>query len=430
MRWAVFGLCLLAAATILGGCLRESGQDGGRIVLRIADWGGASDDDEFNRVNREVYATFERMHPGVELKIEHIPGSQEYVFKLLAQHVAGTAPDVVFLDASSSAAFINNGVVTDLTPLIREDPEFDPSIFFPNVYDIARRGNKVYALPGNFTPMVVYYNKRVFRERGVPYPEEGWTWDDFLRTCQALSDPARDRYGFYFVNWMPGWITWIWQNGGDVLSPEGTRATGYLNGPRTVEAVQFFTDLVSKYRVAPTISESAATGTNLFQSGEAAMEISGHWAIVGYKAAESEKFRFADLGVVGLPRHRQRVTVMYESGPAITRQCRHPKMAWEFIKYFSGAEVQDKLCGSGLAIAAVRAVAEARRHTSPLEPVFLREIRYARAPWGAEVEGYAYVEDVGRDAIERILIGKVPVQKALDDAARKIDHKLFGLAGR
>lgn len=424
---------IAATALSLVGCQMSSARGSERkVVLRIADWGGASDDTEFSRTIREVYEKFEREHPHIKLKIEHIPGSQEYVFKLLTQFVAGTAPDIISLDASSAAVFINNNVLRDLSPYIAADLTFDENAFFPNVYSIATRDKKIYGLPGNFTPMMVYYNKHLFDEAGVAYPRDGWTWEEFLDACLRLTktrpgETSPYQYGFYFTNWMPGWIMWLWQNGADVLSPDGTRANGFLNSPEAVEAVQFFTDLVIKHKVAPTISETAATGSNLFQSGQAAMEISGHWSMVGYKASESKTFKFSDIGVIGLPQRKHRVTVMYHAGLSITVNSKHPKEAWEFIRYGTGAEVQAKMASSGLAVAGVRSVAEKRAAADKLEPVFVREIKYARAPWGARVEGYAYVEDVGKMAVDEVLLGGVPVKQALDRAARKIDEKLTSI---
>ena len=418
----VLALCLLS-----GGCIsREERAGRGTVVLHFADWGGASSDPNMARFERDVQAEWKRTHPNIEIEAEHTPGSDTYVSKMLTAFVAGTEPDVMFLDASSAAVFIDNDTLRDLTPYEQAD-RLDLSVYYPNVLDLARRGSRLYALPADFTPMMLYYNKRLFDQAGVPYPQDGWTWADFLQDCKRLTvwkqgDPHPTQYGFQAQNWMPGWIMWIWQNDGDVLSPDGRRATGYLDSAPTVAALQFFADLVGKEHVAPSLSQSQAEGADPFQSGLTAMQISGHWNLVGIQA--SETLKLADVGVVGLPRNKKRITVLYEAGYAITKGCRHPKEAWEYVKFMSGPFVQRKKAELGIGISANRTIAEARRQANPLEPVFLDNVRYGIAPWGARVENYAQVEDIGREMMDAILVGGVPVAKAAREAATRIDGEL------
>lgn len=409
----------------LTGCARPEAGASGTVTLHIADWGGASADPNMARFERDVSAEWRRIHPEIRIEQEHIPGSGEYVSKMLTEFVAGTEPEIMSLDASSAAAFIDNDTLLDLAPLAHADGT-DLSVYYPNVLQLAARGNHIYALPSDFTPMMVYYNRRLFDQAGVPYPRDGWTWEEFRETCRRLTvqpqgAPHPSRYGFMMENWMPGWIMWIWQSGGDVLSPDGRKATGFLDSPATEEAVGFFTGLV-KERLAPSFSESQAQGADPFASGLVAMQISGHWSLVGLKA--SETIRLEDVGVVGLPQHRKRVTVLYESGYAISRRCRHPKEAWEYVKFMSGPFVQRRKAELGIGISANRSIAESRRSSGPLEGVFLDNVKYGISPWGARVESYAQVEDIGKEMVDEILIGGSPVRTALHEAARRIDAEV------
>ena len=409
------------------GCKRDAGSTdtSGGITLHVADWGGASSDPAMSRFEQDVQAEWNRLHPDIHVASEHIPGSDEYVSKMLTAFVAGTEPDVMTLDASSAAAFIANNTLRDLSPFAHAD-HFDLGVYYPNVLDMARRDDQIYALPADFTPMMLYYNKRLFDKAGVPYPREGWTWSDFRSACQKLTllPPGSlhpTQYGFQVENWMPGWIPWIWQNGGDVLTPNGRTAEGALDSPATQEALSFFAGLV-RDGLAPSLSQAQAQGANPFQSGLVAMQISGHWNLVGLKA--SETLKLADVGVVGLPQNRRRITVLYEAGYAMTRRCKHPKEAWEYIKFWSGPFVQRKKAELGIGISANRQIAESRRASSPLEPAFLDNVRYGVAPWGARVENYAQVEDIGKEMMEQILVGHVPVANASREAAQRIDAEL------
>jgi len=103
---------------------------------------------------------------------------------------------------------------------------------------------------------------------------------------------------------------------------------------------------------------------------------------------------------------------------------RHPREAWEYIKFRTGPFSQRKISEQGLAISANRHIADEFGDRSPLEPVFLENIQYARGPWGAQVEMYALVEDIGREAIDEVLLGRATPEEALTRAAHRIDIQL------
>jgi multiple sugar transport system substrate-binding protein len=353
-------------------------------------------------------------------------------------------PDVIHLDASSAAVFIDNGVLRDLSPSIARDPTFRIDDYFESVVAIARRslvppassrqahvpadqatpsGAALYAVPLDFTPMVIYYNKTLFDNAGVPYPADGWTWDDFLAAAKALTitPDGADRptqYGFNFINWMPAWLLWLWANDADVLDESGRRATGAFDAPRSIEAIQFIVNLMTKHHVAPTLTESSAAGVDLFRAGRAAMDLKGHWMMIDYRADG------IDFGVVSLPtRTGTPVTVVYAAGLGITQKAKHPELAWEYVKFMTSREVQIRRVAAGLAISANKQAA-AHFADNPIEAAFLRYVPHARPPWGARVERYPVVEDLGRETMEDILYGNVEVQEALKRTARLMDAAL------
>lgn len=419
MRWAPLSLVALALATLSCG---KPASD--HVVLRLANWGGAGSDGEYEKLLKKIYAEFEAQNPGVKVRVENNP--EGYAAKMALSFIAKAEPDVMMLDASSAALFINNGVLADLAPIMDADSEFKKSDFFPNVMDIARRGDAYYAVPQDFTPMVMYYNKRLFDAAKRPYPKPGWNFDDFLADAQALT--REDQYGFAFQNWMPGWIMWVWNNGGDVVAGDPPRATGAFDAPASVEAVRFLGDLVTKHKVAPSLSQVAAMGVDPFANGEAAMTISGHWALIGFANAPKDangkpKLTWDDLGIVELPHNTPKPqTVMYESGYAIGRNCRQKELAWKFVKFMTSYAVQSRYNSSGIAVCARRDVAQERAKL-PLEAQFLPIIPSARSPYGSRIEGWEFVEAAGRNAMDSILQRTATPSAALTKAARKIDRE-------
>ncbi len=412
---------VLACSLLCGGCSRG---DAGEVVLRVGNWGGASDNSAYEKQEQALYREFERENPGIKLRFENTPDN--YVAKMTLSTVAGVEPDIMMLDASSAATFIDNGMVIDLMPLVRSDPDFHLSDFFPNTIEVARRGERLYAIPQDFTPMVMYYNKRLFDQAGVPYPNPSWNYAEFLDTARKLT--GHGRYGYVFTNWMPGWVMWLWNNGGDVVPRDSHRAEGTFDSERNVRTVEFLRSLIDEYKVSPSLSQAAATGVDPFANGEAAMNVNGHWALIGYQNAPKDergkpKIDWRELGVVALPHDTPKSnTVMYEAGYAIGRHCRNVQAAWKFIRYMTGKKVQEVYNSSGIAVDARMDVAK-ERASSELEKSFLPIVSSARPPYGSRIEGWDYVETAGQAMMDSVLQNGADPAQALARAAQKIDRE-------
>ncbi len=379
-----------------------------------------ADDNAFSKTVNRLQRRFEEQNPGTKLRFENAPG--EYVPKMILNFVAGAGPDVMSVDASSAAVFINNGQLRDLRPFMAADPSFRPEDFWPNVMSVGAREKAIYTIPGDFTPMVLYYNKRLFDRARVPYPSGPMNFDQFLDLAKRLT--LRDakgnvtQYGFKFANWMPMWILFLWNNGGDVLSADGAHAGGALDSEENAQAIRYLVDLVRTHKVAPDLSQTAATGVDPFATGTAAMMISGHWELPGFET--NPKVKVSDLGVTSVPSNLpQPVTVYYAKSFGIPTQSRSPEAAWKYLRYVTSREFQTEYQSTGIAVCGRKDVAAALGQ-DPLNRAFQRLIPSARAPWGAKVVGYDFVEQEGVKMMQSALLG-APPREALQQMAERVD---------
>jgi len=404
-----------------------------KIVLRVSNWA----DEKEARLDQIVINEYMRLHPNVGVRFEPNPTST-YSEKILTAVAAGAPPDVFLLDAPMIPSFVNKGILLDLIPYTKQ-LNIDLNQFFPSVLDINMRhtpagDSQLYAFPKDFTPLVMYYNKRLFREEGIPYPRDGWTWDDFLRLAQRFTkdldgDGKPDQFGTAVLNHYYRWIVWIWLAGGDVVSPDGTRATGYFNSPETERALQFVADLRTKYKVVPlgeALREKSTTEEGLFYTGKIAMMPSGHWWLVKLRRYMDKGE--LDIGVAPFPRlpGGKKVTVMYESGWCVPAQTAHPKEAVELAAFLSGAYADSIRVGLGLAIAGVKSVAEwqVRADTFGVEQVFVDEVPYCRMPWGTKIERFSEVERLTEDAMGEVMYGGKEIHSVFTEYAERIDKQL------
>lgn len=407
---------------------------GARITIQVANWAGA----EELKLEQQIAREFMKRYPHIRVVIESIP--THYKEKIMTTMAAGTPPDVFLLDSVIMPTFVNRGLLVDLKPWA-ERYGVDLSMYFPEVLEIAEVDGALYALPNDFTPYVMYYNKTLFDRAGLPYPSQSWTWDDYLHLSRALTrdtdgDGKIDQFGTVFTNWLPGWVSWVWSNGGDVLSPDGNTALGYFNSTETKEALKFLIDLRTRHRVAPHGQELSATGgtSTLFFTNRIGMSPSGHWWLTTLK----KYIRSGELkiGVAPLPTPEggSHQTVMYESGWCVSKGSKHIPEAALVAAFFSG-EIAGRLrAQSGIAIPSIQSLAEeiARDDTLGLEAVFTREVHYARQPWGTRVEEFSRVEEIAQDAVDEVMIGGRDMDAVFTEAAMRMDktiHKYRETAG-
>lgn len=421
------GDVLLLAALSLAGCdgtdsatatKSHAGETPTTTVLRIANWSGPANDPRFLALERAHREQFEQAHPGVRVELEQIPGVGQFESKALLMIASGNAPDVVQLDCSSAAVFIDNGALLDLGPLMQRDPSFHETDYFESVAALTRRGPSQYAVPLDFTPMVLVYNRRLFREAGVPEPREGWKLREFRAAAEKLARVRADgtrQFGLNFVNWTPFWVMWLWNHGGGLVAVDGGDVI--VDHAESIAGLEFLAGL-ARDRLMPTPIEASAAGIDLFRGGRAAMHVTGHWELIEYRQDQ------LDIGVVGLPSDLpRRRTVVYASSMAVTAASRHASLAWEFVKFQTSAEVQRVRVATGVAISANKTAA-AHYANDPLEQAFLREAEFAAPPTGARVERYGVCEELAREMMEDILAGAATPAEAARRAARLMRAEL------
>ena len=401
-----------------------------RTALELANWAEYREAD----LETRVLAPFEDAHPGVVVQQQSAgTGQAEYRERILTSIVAGTPPDVFLLDNIDVPAFTSRGVTLDLSPYLRR-LGVDLTRYDSTVVGIFRRGDAVYALPKGYTPMVMVYNKDLFDRAGVPYPSDEWTWVDFLRVAKALTrdtdgDGQIDQWGTAFDRRVFLWLPWLWSGGADVLCPDGTRASGCLDAPASVDAIRWYTNWVTRDSIVPrafNLRRSVGDNLRLFQSGKVAMLTTGHfWIPMLRPAVEARHLR---IGFVEIP-HRAGAapqTVIYASGFAVPATAPHRKLSIQLAVFLADSAAQAVRVAGGLELPTLTAAANAvvAADTSGWEAVFLRANRHARVPWGARIERWREVEAALPDLMDRITLQGIDPRIAAREMAQRIDRLL------
>ncbi len=154
--------------------------------------------------------------------------------------------DVILTSQFGLDGLRRQGALVGLDPLIAGDKDLNQADFMPNALKMFVDGGKTWALPAGLDPQVLYYNKDLFDGRGVPYPANDWTRDDFQQKTLKLRDTSTGIYGYALTSDFLDPILFVYQHGGrlfdDLQAPSQTTFTD----PKTIEAVEWWAKLLQE----------------------------------------------------------------------------------------------------------------------------------------------------------------------------------------
>ena len=223
-----------------------------QVELTFSVWG----DPEELKVLQELADDFSKENPNIKITVT-VADWTTYWDKLQTQLAAGTPPDVFAMDAPLYPDYQSRGVIMNLQPYIDQD-KFDLTDYYPSALQCYKTPDGYYGLPRDVQPSVMYYNKDMFDAAGVTYPDDTWTWNTVIEQGQKLT--KENQYAIWTDLWDMElyWASAIWQNGGQVLSPDYSKTL--IAEPAAMGAWQYFHDMIFKYKIMPTPASAQQFG--------------------------------------------------------------------------------------------------------------------------------------------------------------------------
>ncbi|MCD6220169.1 sugar ABC transporter substrate-binding protein [Candidatus Calescamantes bacterium] len=342
IKWSIFIIILLL---LLSGCTKATRKGENRITIQFSYEAAGS----WMQMIEDTVRAFEKQYPNIEVKTDVVNHSILYRTKLLTRIASGAAPDVVYIDTNNFAAFYGKGVLLDLTPFIMKDDSFSLEDFYPSIVDYFTVDGKIFVIPRDVSAVSpVFYNKKLFDERGIPYPTSDWDWNKLVEVAKKLTVVENGKvkqYGFYANDW----LNFIYSNGGKIVDNQKNPKKCLLDDPKVIQALKFYSDLMFRYRISPSLVDRNNLGmgiAELFMTGKVAMVNAGIWWV-----PEFRKIKDFEWDIVMFPRSPYTGLRKFNgggSGYAIVKGTKHPKEAWQLVKYLSGKEGQKILTREGL----------------------------------------------------------------------------------
>ncbi|MFI9382899.1 ABC transporter substrate-binding protein [Kutzneria sp. NPDC052558] len=264
-QWRLAG-ALLAGALLVTGCGGGGGDQAaadGKVNLTFWDWDPNID---------KVVDIWNQAHPDIHVTLSNPAGGDQLVSKMITAHQAGNGPDIAKVEYQSLPALVSQGIVADITQHTGDTvKDFDDTTLKATRFD-----GKVYGVPQDVAPLMLFYRTDIFDQYGLKVPT---TWDEFKQAAADLHAKAPQVAMTNFDAADPGWITGLMQQGGADWWSSADNKTWQvaINSAASKKVADYWQGLVTAGTVAKNPSFSPQWNKQM-NEGQLATWISGAWA--------------------------------------------------------------------------------------------------------------------------------------------------------
>lgn len=407
---------LAGMALLLAACGGGKAESDGEVTLSYASW----DTDQAVGL-RKVMDEFEKQNPNIKVKMETTPWEQ-YWMKLEAATTGGNMADVVTMHSAESFKYMSADVLMNLDEVV-SDNNIDMNHFTEGIADFYTFDDSLYGIPKDASSVGLWYNKKIFDDAGVAYPDNTWDWTKLRETAIQLTDESKGIYGFAADNNPEtGYWSFVFQNGGKVFNDENTKSA--FNTPEVQEALSFYRDLILKDQVSPSAKAMLDTDkVARFQSGKIAMLIEGNWHAPGMAKNEYTK---ENAAVAVLPKGKINATVTNGLGWSASANTKHPEETKKLIAFLASEEANRIQAETGASIPAYKGLGDTWVESitdfdlSPFSEMLDYGVARPFNQYGLKSEVFE------KEEMNKILAGDVSVEEGTKAIAEGVNKILAG----
>ena len=395
-------LALTAVAACGGGNDGSGGSGSGSADKADLTWqfwvGGTEDQAAWQKVADQAHTD----HSGITVKLQGTDWNN-YWSKIGTLLASGKAPCIIGMQSLRLASYAN--AMLPLDDLIKKY-NLKPEDFDKPIMDGLKVDGKQIAIPYDSGPMVIFYNKDLFKAAGVPDPKPGWTIDEFKAAAKKLTSAGRT--GLVTTPSDLGTASWV-----RTISGAEPLADGKLNltDAKFAEGFTTWADFVRTDKIAPQVpSGNSDFETTQFVSGKSAMQLNGPWSLIDTLG----KVKF-NLGIAPIPAGADgSKTYTAGSGFGISRSCKTPDAAFQAIMSMTSDKPLTTLAAAGRAYPA-RTAAHPAWFTAAKIPEAKEVIEYASENSVPLVtsKNWVQVNDLLTRFGTQALNGEIPPDQAL-----------------
>lgn len=358
----------------------------------------------------QVIPRFEAENPGIKVEAVGFPYG-DFRQKLLTSFAGGVVPDLVRMDIIWVPEFAQMGALEALDGYAGFGELRDG--VFPGPLATNFWAGSYFGLPLDTNTQVMLYNTDAISTPPATFAE-------LEALSEELSDPSEKVWTFAVP--APGaWylLPWIWSNGGALTDDAITKASGYLNGPGTVGAIEMLVDWYERGLIAPTINSSGLGSWEGLGSGRYLATQDGPWAypsIVGQYPDINLEHAFFPAGPAGS------VSIVGGEDIVMFSDSSNKDAAWTFLQFLLSPWGQMTMATTGQIPVITAALSDPYIVNHPYYGIYLEQLQTAkpRTPHPT----YNRIEAAVENAVQRVLMGEMSAQASFDQAALEVDALL------
>ncbi len=411
-----------AAAVALTGCSssKKSSSSEGTAAKPVTltfwgTYGNGGNKTQTDALSQTIIPAFEKANPNIKINYVDIPYDQ-LLQKLTTSAAGGELPDLVRSDIGWVPKFAALKVFAQLDGKL---PNFDTlsADNYPGSLATNKYGDHYYGLPLDTNTRVLITNDAALKEGGVSTPPA--TFDDLKADAAKL---AAKKISVFADSGLQGWnvYPWIWSAGGQVTSPDLTKATGYLNSPQSVAGVQMLVDLYKQGAIPNLIigNKGAVQTSDGLPKANYANILDGPW-MTGIWAGQYPKFKPTYSQVPAGPGGS--ISVVGGEDINMTTSSKHQDAAMKFIAFTQTADYQIAMAKTGQ-MSVVKSLDSQEASAVPAFAPFIKQLQTARPR--PSVPQAPAIDTALQNELTKAFQGSESVQQALDNAAKTIDPLL------
>lgn len=328
--------------------------------------GTLMDSSEKNLMQTWINA-FQKKHKEVGIEITKTYNSMP---ELINYKSTNTMPDIVWTAGDQHASYSDPRNLKYFRNLADETTFEGSAAFFGGFYDeiietthYNADDTGIWFVPRDYNRLVIYYNVTVFQNFGIPLPQNGWTWNEFMNTCDKLIAAGCSK-AIEWRNWAPVHSTMMKNFGARYIDENGYFA---FEGPEAEACYNWYKSFISEYAVTGEGSVFGSYSVNTANKPRAAMVVDTY-ANLSYYTGRAEKNDWV-CDAVSFPNYEKldeqgnHVDDGYVgtgcSGYAITTSCtdqKKLKWAWKFLKYCISEEGYNEVSSLGVVCPALKSM--------------------------------------------------------------------------
>src|ERR1700677_664672 len=212
-----------------------------KSVVTLQYWNTYTKTDAEGRtMSKIIIPRFEKLNPGIKVVSTYVLYA-DLLPKFISSSAAGNPPDVLRSDIAWVAELAQQGLAVNVGKLKGFAAIKAESL--PGPLATTEVNGKYYAFVCDTNTQALYWNKALFAAAGLTGPPT--TLDQMFADAATLTVPSKQQYGLG-VDGTDIWnmAPYIWSMGGSFTNSKYSTATGYMDSPATITAVQTSVNLL------------------------------------------------------------------------------------------------------------------------------------------------------------------------------------------